>query len=399
MSNAPYPPVARHHPADGLRKTRRIIAEDLDWVLATVPSLSQLCLQSIVQNFQERPVFEELSPIEKDFIQERLSPSVPLGVTANVVSDGVYWKRCCEQRWDLCDVSNYDHSWKRMFFERHMESIIELFIPDVTDPKTVLDMVSLCGNYVKRLDISQLLPPIKEPEKEEEKNSSDLASDYEVETPSMDHFDFSILLDKLTCLEKLHLVYRVKQCGMNFVWNMFEMTDRDCESLAKALKSCKTLKVLKINQSNINDNLCRRLVKNLLDHPSLRELDFSHNLIGDRGARALGKLLSNSKLEILNLCDNDIRDPGAKAIAHALSKNSTLLFLSLRLNRLSDEGGKAIGQALLKNNTLLQLHLGANRVTGPTAVALSKALAQNNTLKSINLSCNNLGEIRVENVQ
>lgn len=104
-------------------------------------------------------------------------------------------------------------------------------------------MVPHCENYVKRLDISQLLPPIKEPQKEEEKYGSELASDYDIDTPSMDHFNFSILLDKLTSLEELHLVYRVKQCGMNFEWKMFEMTDRDCESLAKALKSCKTLKV------------------------------------------------------------------------------------------------------------------------------------------------------------
>lgn len=104
-------------------------------------------------------------------------------------------------------------------------------------------MVPYCENYLKRLNISQLLPPIKEPQKEEEEYGSELASDIDYDTPSMDHFNFGILLDKLTSLEELHLVYKVKQCGMNFEWKMFEMTDRDCESLAKALKSCKTLKV------------------------------------------------------------------------------------------------------------------------------------------------------------
>ncbi|XP_044026001.1 dynein regulatory complex subunit 5 [Siniperca chuatsi] len=370
---------------------RRIIAEDPDWSLAIVPCLSNLCLQSIVRNFEEKPIFEELTPIQKDFVQERLSTSLHLHVTANLISDGVYWKRCCEQRWDLCDVSHYGHSWKRMFFERHMENIIELFIPAVTEPKTVLAMVPHCKNYVKRLDISQLLPPVKEPQEEEEEYGSELTSDNEYDRPSMDHFDFNILLDKLINLEELHLVYRVKQCGMNFEWKMFEMTDRDCESLAKALKSCKTLKLLRLHQSHVEDKKCRLLVKFLLDHPSLRELDFSHNLIGDKGARAIGKLLTRSKLETLNMCDNNIRGPGAKAIAHALSKNSTLLSLNLRLNRLRDEGGQAIGKALLNNNTLLNLHLGGNEVTGPTAIALSKVLVQNNTLKSINLSCNNLG--------
>lgn len=153
------------------------------------------------------------------------------------------------------------------------------------------------------------------------------------------------------------------------------------------------LQLLRLHQSHIEDQQCRVLVKHLLDHPSLRELNFSHNLIGDKGARAIGKLLNRSKLEILNVSDNNITGPGAKAIANALSKNSTLLSLNLRLNRLRDEGGEAIGKALLSNNVLCHLHLGANEVTTPTAIALSKVLFQNSTLRSINLSCNNLGVV------
>ncbi|KAM8832571.1 dynein regulatory complex subunit 5 isoform 2-T3 [Spinachia spinachia] len=393
MSRPPYSASQ----ADDFRRLRRIIAEDFDWSLITVPCLSTLCLQSIVRNFEEKPIFEKLLPIHKVFVQDRLPTSLPLHVTANWISDGVYWKRCCEQRWDICDITDYGHSWKRMFFERHMENIIELFIPNETEPKTVLEMVPLCKNYVKRLDISQLLPPIKEPEKEKEEEEEEeygleLESDNEYDGPSIDHFDFNILLKNLTKLEELHLVYRVKQCGMNFEWMMFQMTDRDCESLAKALVSCKTLKLLRLHQSHIDDKKCRLLVKSLLDHPSLTQLDFSHNMIGDKGARAIGKLLARNKLEALNMCDNSIRGPGAKAIAHALSVNSSLLSLNLRLNCVRDEGGQAIGKALLNNKTLLHLHLGANQVTGPTAVALSRVLVENNTLKSINLSCNNLGE-------
>jgi len=130
-----------------------------------------------------------------------------------------------------------------MFFERHLENIVELFIPDETDTKTVLCLVPLCRNYVKRLNITQLLPPIKEPASFDEDDRSDCASDLGSEGPSIDHFDFRILLDKLPNLEELSVVYGVKACGMNFEWNLFEFTFRDCESLAKALNSCKTLQV------------------------------------------------------------------------------------------------------------------------------------------------------------
>ncbi|CAJ1077087.1 dynein regulatory complex subunit 5 [Xyrichtys novacula] len=393
MSRSPYLQGATINPAEDFRRMRRIVAEDLDWTLVIVPCLSKLCLQSFIRNFEEKPIFEELSPTQRDFVQEGLSTSLPLNLTANLISDGVFWKRCCEERWDLCDVSHYGHSWKRMFFERHMENIIELFIPYSTEEKTVLEMVPLCKNYVKRLNISQLLPPIREPEGEEE-DELGLDSPYqnENEGQSMDHFNFKILLSKLTNLEELHLVYKVNQCGMNFEWQMFEMTDKDCKSLASALKSCKTLKILRLHESHIEDKKCLLLVKHLLDHPSLRELDFSHNLIGDKGARAVAKLLNKSQLETLNLYDNDIRDHGAKALAHALAKNPTLQSLNLRLNRVGDEGGQAIANALLNNKTLSHLHLGANKVTEPTVITLAKVIAQNNTLKSINISCNCLGE-------
>uniref|UniRef100_I3JF46 T-complex-associated-testis-expressed 1 n=2 Tax=Oreochromis niloticus TaxID=8128 RepID=I3JF46_ORENI len=374
-------------------KMRRIIAEDLDWSLATVSSLSNLCLQCIVNNFEEKPIYEELTSSEKDFIQNRVSLSLPLHFAANVFPDGVYWKRRCEQKWKVCDVSNYGESWKRMFFERQLENIIELFVPGITEPKTVLDMVTLCKDHIKKLNIAQLLPPVKEPQTEDEEQATELTLENEDDKSGMDHFDFRILLDKLTNLEELHLVYKVKSCGMNFEWSMFEMTNRDCESLAKALKSCKTLKLFRLHLSHLEDKKCRLLVKYLLDHPSLRTLDFSHNVIGDSGARAIGKLLTKSKLEILNLYDNNIGGPGAKAIAHALSKNTTLVSLNLCLNRLNDEGGQAICKALLNNKTLLHLQLGANGVTWLTALSLSSVLAQNNTLKSINLSCNTLGEV------
>nr|XP_057941960.1 dynein regulatory complex subunit 5 [Doryrhamphus excisus]XP_057941969.1 dynein regulatory complex subunit 5 [Doryrhamphus excisus] len=373
------------------RRLRRIIAENPNWSLGLIPYLSNLCLDCIVKNFEGTPIYEELGPSQKDFVQERLSPSLPLPVTANLIGDGVYWRRCCEQRWDICDVSHYGHSWKRMFFERHLENIIERFIPETTHTRTVTEFIPLCERYVKRLDISQMLPPVKESKPGKHGEEVDLLSEPDSDAALMEHFDFRHLLDKLGSLEEFHLTYWVKQCGMNFEWRMFEMAERDCETLSMALESCKTLKVLRLYESHIDDHKCKMLVCYLVNHPSLTELNLSHNIIGDRGAKAVGKLLQSSKLEILNLSDNLIQDSGAGSIAAALSKNCPLLSLNLRINRVGDDGGQAIGAALLNNTTLRHLHLGANMMTAPTAVTLSEALAKNRTLKSINLSCNKLG--------
>ncbi|KFV87393.1 T-complex-associated testis-expressed protein 1, partial [Struthio camelus australis] len=370
---------------------QRIIAEDPEWSLVIVPQLTELCLQHIIRNFENNPIMDCLLPEHQRKVLDKLSTGLPLTVTANLIRDEDYWKRCCTQRWQVCDVSNYGDSWKRMFFERHLENILKCFIPNITDPNQVLELIPLCKEYVRKLEVDQFLPPVKLDQKEEEDDFSDSGSDFELSEASMHHYDLGVLITALPHLEELILTYGVKDCGMNFEWNLFNFTHQDCYNLAVALKKCHNLKIFKLTRSKVDDDKARLLIQNLLDHPCLMELNLSHNLIGDKGARAVGKLINRSKLEILDLCNNQIRHMGAQTLAQALANNSTLTSLNLRLNCVEDEGGQAIGHALLTNTTLKAIHLGSNKLSEPTAMLFSQVLAQNSTLTSINFSCNHIG--------
>ncbi|XP_053918675.1 dynein regulatory complex subunit 5 isoform X2 [Cuculus canorus] len=335
----------------------------------------------------ENPILDRLLPEHQRKVLDRLSTGLPLTVTANLISDEDYWKRCCTERWQVCNISNYGYSWKRMFFERHLENILKHFIPNTTDPNQVLEVIPLCKDYVQKLEVDQLLPPVKVDQKEEMDDLSDMG----LEEVSTHHYDLGVLITALPHLQELHLSYGVKDCGMNFQWNLFNFTYQDCCNLAVAVKKCHSLKVFKLTHSTVDDDKTRLLVRNLLDHPCLVELNLSHNLIKDKGARAVGKLINHSRLETLNLYNNQIHHLGAQALAQALAKNSTLISLNLRLNCVEDEGGKAIGRALLTNTTLKSIHLGSNNLSGPTAILFSQVLAKNTTLTSINFSCNHLG--------
>ena len=44
----------KDNPAADLRNMRRIIAEDPEWSLATVPLLVELCISHVVENFESR---------------------------------------------------------------------------------------------------------------------------------------------------------------------------------------------------------------------------------------------------------------------------------------------------------------------------------------------------------
>jgi Leucine-rich repeat (LRR) protein len=150
----------------------------------------------------------------------------------------------------------------------------------------------LGAQYVKRLDIKQLLPPVEMQERvlpnqneldDVDDNELDDERDAEIKKTLSDHFDFTELIKRLPYLEELHLVYGVKNCGMNFDWNMFEFTKKDCQILSKCVQQCQTLRVLHIHRSKIDDVKVRMLIRDgLLKHPSLVELNLENNQISDR---------------------------------------------------------------------------------------------------------------------
>lgn len=127
----------------------------------------------------------------------------------------------------------------------------------------------------------------------------------------------------------------------------------------------------------------------------MTEIDFSHNKIGDSGARGLAKLLASPSCQLSNLklANNQISFEGAKSLGKALQINKTLLSLDLRLNHLYDEGGHSILTLLAKNATLRVLDLSGNGLELKSVEALTIILKLNiASLTKLDLSCNKLGD-------
>ena len=101
--------------------------------------------------------------------------------------------------------------------------------------------------------------------------------------PDCDHFDFNTIVPLLPNLQELRVVYGVRDCGMNFEWQLFEFSKKDCQMLAKCVKNCTWLKSLHINWSKIDDDKLRLFISQILDHPNLVDLNLAHNIISDRG--------------------------------------------------------------------------------------------------------------------
>jgi len=380
------------NPAADPRQMRRIIAEDPEWNLATVPLLTELCVNHIIKHFAENPILNDLLPRHQKNVLDHIDVNVPIKVTAPLIGSEDFWKRSCKSRWEVCDASLYDGCWKRMYFERNLEEIIEHYVPSSNDTRLIDETLALSAPFIRALNIKQLLPPVKEPVNAAiEDDLSDNESD-SGDAPTQDHYEMKHVISRLPHLEELHLVYGVRDCGMNFEWNLFEFTQNDCLSLSNALKACTTLKMLHLHKSKVDDEKCRVIIANLLDHPALESLDLSYNKIGDSGARAIGKLVNGrSKLTQLDLTDNRIGATGAAAIAHAITKNTTLKKLSLRLNRLKDDGMQSFCRALVKNNTLEEVNLASNEFGSACAPFITQVLVYNKSLTHLNISCNTIG--------
>ena len=211
-------------------------------------------------------ILNKLPAKQRAKVLEKIPTDLPLRVTATLVDDDGYWRRCCTARWPVCDVAQHGGRWKRMFFERALQQIVESTVPETTDPAELYETLALAANYVRRLTVDQLLPPIRE--KSRSKNGdrggadggggsdgegagSDVGDDA---GPSIDHFDFTVVLPRLPFLEELHVTYGVKNCGMNFEWNLFQFTGRDCRQLAGCVSACRTLRVLRLHRSKVDDD-------------------------------------------------------------------------------------------------------------------------------------------------
>jgi len=392
-------------PASDPRRMRRIIAEDPNWNVATVPNLVQLCLDFLVTNFTETPILDQIPKHQQPKLLANLDINMPLRITAKLIEDEGYWERCCKARkaWQPCRVADYGQSWKRMFFERNLEDMIETCKPECEEEEMdkddgILAIAELSAPYIRKLRISQLMPPDKcEPEQADDLDpgagDSENPLDADEVTLSQDHIDLTPIIRKLTGLKTLDVTYGVNECGMDFKWAMFGMTSNDCGRLSRGLRDYSTLSTLVVNRSHVGDSKCRTLCYFLMNNKTLKKMDLSHNSIGDSGARAIAKLLNgNSVLEEVDLRDNKIRAVGAKALGKALSTNKLMRSLNVRLNRFEDLGGRNFFDAAARNETLLELNVSSNGLGKKTSTALCDFLDHNPSLVHIDISCNELGE-------
>ena len=178
---------------------------------------------------------------------------------------------------------------------------------------------------------------------------------------------------KLKNLKNIQLTYNPIEDSAKDAWKRFQ--------LMEWLKD--------LNRSNRLNELGAGLIGDLgvdvlLESPfasKLEILDLKNNDLSDKAVIALSKSENLKQLVSLNLSQNNISDAGAKALAQSNSLGK-LKKLDLNFNRIGDEGAFAIAESP-NFSSLESLKLGQNKIGTTGAQALNKSKILQNLIHPI----------------
>ena len=150
------------------------------------------------------------------------------------------------------------------------------------------------------------------------------------------------------------------------------------------------LEKLGLISMNAGRKECTKALTNLLRSTTTRleELNLCNNDIGDEGLDALVGGLTNSRLNVLNLSSNhNITARGCQSLASFLDNpNSSLEMLVLCNNNIGDEGAHIVAISLANNRKLKTLYLSKNGITAEGYSSFSEILCDTTSVNSTFLS-------------
>jgi Ran GTPase-activating protein (RanGAP) involved in mRNA processing and transport len=190
----------------------------------------------------------------------------------------------------------------------------------------------------------------------------------------------SHVLRNLASLRELHL-------GEN------ELGDEGVQIVAEGVLQSTSLRVLDVRANGITPAGALSLQGVVTRSPHVVALRASGNDLGNQGAAALARGLSNPTcvLQTLDLSDNGVDDEGSQSIAAMLKRNASLQELNLSFNPIGDDGARRIAVALQKNRMLRSLLLRRSGISNAGAQNFAESIPKMTGLKELTLNKNGIG--------
>ena len=171
-----------------------------------------------------------------------------------------------------------------------------------------------------------------------------------------------------------------------------DVRDLGATCLARALETNSTLTVLDLATNNMTHEGAKALAHMLASNSGLVSLCCNGNSIGEEGGCALALALldgGNSRLQTLELDSSDIGLECYKALSKSLRAGTCgLRTLSASGNACGDAGARAVAYALSCNSTLTCLRLAACGISDQCASAVADVAGSVGCLRELDLRAN-----------
>ena len=142
---------------------------------------------------------------------------------------------------------------------------------------------------------------------------------------------------------------------------------------------------------DFNDVAVQKLCYGLRINTTLQNLNLKDNEIGDSGAEDIAAAFQDGKLRLVHLLlnENQIKDQGAKALAHSIRYLSnyqrTIKELNLNNNLISADGAFYLGEQLRFNPQMININLNLNiSIPHSLILQINQQLKYNQTFQEMN---------------
>eukprot|EP00792_Barthelona_sp_PAP020_P011033 TRINITY_DN4824_c0_g1_i1.p1 TRINITY_DN4824_c0_g1~~TRINITY_DN4824_c0_g1_i1.p1 ORF type:complete len:427 (+),score=128.28 TRINITY_DN4824_c0_g1_i1:67-1347(+) len=341
--------------------------------LGLVPTLTQICMDAIANNFEEFSNLDGLDPKIKRRIIQKISLDLDPFTAASAIHDEDYWKRR-SSKFHNATLNPYCKTWKNVYFTKFLE---ETIINSSKMDEEMKSIVNLCSNFVFSLELFNV-------------------------SPELEIHKIIKLLPNLKCLKISNGPFSgsAQELVDNFVVSEIEKVkikdgpDVDFyNSILMGIEGHENLVTLELRAFSLNDFHIQPLCVALRKNSSIERIDLSWNRITAAGVRHFAKLITHRGLFThISLVDNDIQSEGCKYLANAFvhAKNLKLKHLNLRRNNIQDDGFVAILNGLIRGeqNEIETINLVDNNLTNNSFVQIPHLLYGLNKLETLVLSYN-----------
>jgi Ran GTPase-activating protein (RanGAP) involved in mRNA processing and transport len=172
---------------------------------------------------------------------------------------------------------------------------------------------------------------------------------------------------------------------MEVSFNKSTFSDFAHVPLAIGLRMWASVQHLSFQDCRLTDEQCAEIISSLAGHKSLMELSLDGNECKSLGMKALGRILPNSSLLVLDLSSQKLK-PGETLdlveFSQALAK-SRISCLQLSDNRINDFNMAFLARSLCENRSLQVLHLAWCHLSIHTIEMIAEGISPNSTLSKL----------------